>query len=70
MYSLLEVRDIQGQLLSKQDAIIEGKPLQIVTKGKDVAARMINFCNVVNLAASTPGTKTIAAVFSTNATGN
>jgi len=66
VYSLLEVREIQGQLLSKPDAIIEDKPLQIVTRDKDVAAGMNNFCNVMNLAASTPGTKTIAAAFSTN----
>ena len=66
VYSLLEVREIQGQLLSKPDAIIEDKPLQIVIRDKDVAAGMNNFCNVMNLAASTPGTKTIAAAFSTN----
>ena len=70
VYSLLEVREIQGQLLSKQDAIIEDKPLQIVIRDKDVAAGMTNFRNVMNLAASTPGTKTIAAMFSTNATDN
>ena len=70
VYSLLEVREIQGQLLSKPDAIIEDKPLQIVIRDKDVAAGMTNFRNVMNLAASTPGTKTIAAMFSTNATDN
>ena len=68
--SLLEVRDIQGQLLSKPDPKIEDKSLQIVTRDKDVVARMINFRNVKNLAVSTPGTKTIAAAFSTNATDN
>ena len=70
VYSLLEARDIQGQLLSKPDAIIEDTPLQIVTRNKDVVAGMINFRNVMNLAASTPGTRTIAAAFSTNATDN
>ena len=54
------------------DATIENKPLQIVIRDKDVVAGIINFLDVPNLAASTPGTKleTIAAAFSTNATDN
>ena len=43
VYSLLEVQDIQGQLISKLDAIMEDKTLQIVIKDKDIVAGMINF---------------------------
>ena len=71
VYSFLEVKSLQEALLSKQDtATNDDTPLVIKMQDKEAIAGMINIRNVMNLALTTPSTKTIAAAFSINAADN